>query len=887
VAADGTRRHWSIRGFRALLALYPGEFRDEYGRELSMVFADRYRDASSASERVLVWIEALFGVIREAPREHIHMIQQDLRYAVRVLARTPLFTATAVVTLALGIGANAAIFELINAVGLQPLPVRRPSELAEVRIAGGNGGFGLNPGRYSQLPRPLWRELRAHQQAFSGMFAWTAWDMRVGERSDLRRVNGIVVSGDFFSVLGIEPWRGRMIGPEDEGPCPVSHAVLGHAYWQREFAGRDVGSIPRLLVNGRSMEVIGVTPPEFFGVAVGENFDVAVPMCQEQNERRDVFDMTVIGRLRPGWTIDRASAHVDTLSGGIFEAMAPTGYSSRSIERFKKFRLAAYPASTGVSALRKEYASSLNLLLAITGLVLLIACANLANLLLARAVTREQEVSVRLALGASRTRLVRQFLAESALMASIGAVLGIGLAQIMSRMLVWALSSEETVPHLSLTADWRILIFTAVVACATCLVFGVAPAVRASRVQPVQALKSGGRGLASGGRLSTQRVMVVTQIAVSLVLLVAALLFVRSFYKMITFDAGMRQNGISIAFMGFDLTKPSRDQIIDVRRQILATIKSIPGVLNASTTTNVPLLGSAWAHGIQVGAVDAGAMFTWVSPGYFETMGIPILQGRDLSLQDTQSSPNVAVVNQAFVRRFLEGRPVLGEKLRTGPEPNYPSTVYEIVGVIPDTQYSALRGVPPPMVFAPDSQWPPQGPWAAVMIHSNLDHAAVVASVKRRLAETYPVTIIEFSDFQARIRSGLVRERLLAMLAGFFGVLAAVLAMVGLYGMIAFAVAQRRHEIGIRIALGAQRSQVVRMVMSEAAWLLMIGVAIGIASSLLAGPSAGSLLFGLKPYDTLTLVGAALLLITIATIASFVPARAAARLEPLVALRHD
>jgi putative ABC transport system permease protein len=883
----GTRHHWSVRGFRALLSLYPGEFRDEYGRELAMVFADRYRDASSVSERVIVWTEALFGVIKEAPKEHVRMIRQDLRYAVRVLSRSPAFTATAVVTLALGIGANAAIFQLINAVGLQPLPVHRPSELAEVRIAGGNGGFGLNPGRYSQLPRPIWRELSRHQQAFSDVFAWTAWEMRVGERSDLRRVSGIVASANVFSVLGIEPWRGQLFETSDAGPCPANHVVLGHAYWLREFGGRDVAGLPRIRVDGNSMEIVGVTPPEFFGLAVGENFDVAVPICREQNERRDRFDLTVMGRLRAGWTIERASAHVDALSAGIFEAMAPTGYSSQSIERFKKFRLAAYPASTGVSALRRDYATSLRLLLAITGLVLLIACANLANLLLARAVTRQQEVSVRLALGASRTRLVRQFLAESALMATLGAAIGVGLAQIMSRMLVWALSSEESMPHLALTPDWRMLTFTALVACATCVVFGVAPAIRASRVRPVDALKSGGRGLVAGGRFSTQRFMVVTQIAVSLVLLVAALLFVRSFYKMTTFDAGMRQKGISIAFVGFDLPKSSRDQIIDVRRQMLATIKSIPGVINAGTTTNVPLQGSSWGHGVQVGAVDAGAMFTWVSPGYFETMGIPIVQGRDLALSDTQNSPNVAVVNQAFVSRFLQGRSVLGEKLRTSPEPNYPSTVYEIVGVIPDTQYNALRGAPPPMVFAPDSQLPPQGPWAAVMIHSSLDYGAVMTSVKRRISETYPGTILEFTDFQARIRGGLVRERLLAMLAGFFGVLAAVLAMVGLYGMIAFAVAGRRHEIGIRVALGAQRSQVIRMVMQEATWLLAIGIAIGLALSLLAGPSAGSLLFGLEPYDPLTLVGASLLLSAIATLASFAPARGAARMEPLSALRHE
>jgi putative ABC transport system permease protein len=887
MARDPRRSHRSVRAFRALLSLYPGEFRDEYGRELALVFADRYRDATSVAERALVWIEAVQGVLKEAPREHVHMILQDLRYAARVLWRSPAFAVTAILTLALGIGANAAIFQLVNAVGLQPLPVPRPSELAEIRIAGGNQGFGLNPGAYGQLTRPVWNELKQYQQAFDGMFAWSAWTMRVGERSDLRRVNGLVVSGDFFRVLGIDAWRGRLIEAADEAPCPVPRAVLSHAYWQREFGGRDIGAIPPFPVNGQRVEVIGVAPPGFFGVAVGETFDVALPLCREKNERRDRFDVAVMGRLRSGWTIERASAHVDALSAGIFDAVAPTGYSADGIARFKAFRLAVDSVPTGVSVLRTRYETALRLLLAITGLVLLIACANLANLLLARAVTRQHEVSVRLALGASRTRLVRQFLAESGLMALSGATLGAGLAQVVSRLLLRALANDEGAPHLPLAVDWRMLLFTAAVAVGTCVIFGVAPAVRASRMHPAAAIKSGGRGLSSRTRFGLQRGMVVTQIAVSLVLLVAAFLFVRSFYKLTTFDAGMRQEGITVAYIGFDQANVPRERFNDVQRQILSEIQSVPGVVRAGSTTNVPLFGSSWSHGVQVGAVDASAQFTWVSPGYFAAMGVRIVQGRDFALQDTAASPRVAVVNQAFVQRFCGSADPIGQQLKTSPEPNYPSTVYEIVGVIPDSQYSSLRGIPPPMVFAPDSQFPNMGPWLSAMIHSTVDHAAIAASVKRVLSAAHPGIVTEFVDFQRRIRGGLVRERLLAVLAGIFGLLAAVLAMVGLYGMIAFSVAQRRQEIGIRVALGATRWQVIAIVMREAATLCALGTAAGAALSLVVGNSASTLLFGLTPHDPSTLIGATGLLSLVAFCATYLPARAASRLDPLTAIRHE
>src|SRR6266581_427462 len=819
----------------------------------------------------------------------IESIWRDLRYGARLLRRSPGFALVGILSLALGIGANTAIFQLLDAVRLRSLPVPNPHELAEVRIVGGNHGMGLNSDRYGQLTRPVWQEIREHHEPFSGVFAWSAGDVRVGQGSDLRRAHGLYVSGAFFRVLGVRPWRGRLILPEDEaGACPPSKAVVSYGYWQGEMGGRDLGAGSTLMINGSLEEVLGVTPPGFFGLAVGDDFDIAIPLCQPKELRRDVFDVTVMGRLRPGWTLKRASAWLDAISPGIFEATALTGYSTDIIETYKRFRLAAYAASDGVSWLRTQYDSSLRLLLAITALVLLIACANLANLMLARASTREHEVAVRLALGASRGRLLRQLLSESALLATIGTALGIYLAQFLSRILVWSLSTESGSVRLAVKTDWRVLLFAAGLAALTCAFFGAAPALRATSTEPAAAMKSRGRGLTGGReRFSIQRLMVVSQVAVSLVLLVGAFLFVRSFRNLMTFDPGMREGGITIAFLGFEQSHVAPDHYWEFQRGLLDEVRSVPGVLGAATTTFMPLLGGSWSHGIRVGSVDWWSRFTAVSPGYFQTMGIPLLRGRDFNQNDTATSRRVAVVNRTFVRQCLGGADPIGKTLRTNPEPNYPSTVYEIVGVIPDTQYNDLRSETPPMTFVPASQYPAPGPWCAIMIHSSLAPAMAIAGVRHRIAEKHPEIVMEFSDFQARIRDGLVRERLMAMLSGFFGLLAALLTMVGLYGVISYIVARRRNEIGIRMALGAQPGQVVSMVMREAGRMLVIGILAGTALSLVAGRAASSMLFGLKPYDPLTLVAAGVLLAVIAALASFVPARRASRLDPLVALRYE
>ena len=483
---------------------------------------------------------------------------------------------------------------------------------------------------------------------------------------------------------------------------------------------------------------------------------------------------------------------------------------------------------------------------------------------------------------------MRQLLAESGLLALVGGGLGIALSQTLCRVLLWSILPEGEKSELRIVTDWRVLLFAGGAAIFTCLIFGVLPALRATTAQPAGAMKAGGRGMTAGReRFSLQRSMVVTQISVSLLLLAGALLFVRSFRNLMTFNPGMRESGITSAFLGYWQSPLPADRWMTFERRLLEEVQATPGVLSAATTTNVPLLGGSWTHGVRVGSKEADSKFTWVSTDYFSTMGIPVIRGRGFNGNDTSTSQRVAVVNEAFARQLTGGADPIGQTLRTGQEPNYPSTVYEIVGVIPDTRYDDIRGDAPAQTFAPAVQFPAQGPWASVMIHSNLPSDALAATLKRKLSQTHPDVIAEFGDFQKGIRDKLVEERMMATLSGFFGALGAILAMVGLYGVVSYMVTRRRNEIGIRLALGARTGQVVAMVMREAGRLLGLGLAVGAGLVLLAGRGAVSLLFGLKPYDPVTLIGAALLLAGIAAIASFLPARRAAKLDPMSALRDE
>jgi putative ABC transport system permease protein len=826
----------------------------------------------------------------------IENLLQDLRYAIRALYGSPGVTLVAILSLALGIGANTAIFQLLNAVRLRSLPVANPQELAEVRIAGENRVYGSSNMVNSELTYALWEQIRQSQEAFSGIFAWGNGDFSVGDGARARRARGLWVSGDFFSTLDVTPLHGRLFTTaDDRRGCGNPGAVISYEFWRSYLGGANAAIGGPLRIQDRLFTVIGVTPPGFFGLEVGQGFDVALPLCAREAralDRLDYFWLVVMGRLKPDWTLAQAAASVNTTSRAIFEATPPPGYDIVNVERYRNFRLTAVPAGRGVSRLRQDYETSLWLLLAITGLVLLIACANLANLMLARASAREREMAVRIALGASRSQLIRLMLSESLLLAGVGATLGTGLARLMSHSLTSLLTTEGNLLRLDLSMDWRVLAFMAIIAILTCVIMGLVPALRASQINPGTAVKSGGRGLTSNQeRFSYQRFLVIGQMAFSLVLLVGALLFARSFWNLTTLDIGFRRNGILFVSHGFSNVRLPADQVGAFQKKLLEQIKSIPQVESATFTTHMPLSGNGIAlkvRGPGEGGDQAGSSkFTYLSPGYFKTLGIPVLAGRDFNDFDTYTSGKVAIVNETFVRRFIANRAPIGALVRSLQEPKYPETIYEVIGVVRDTKYANLRQDIPPMAFAPMTQNPNPQSSATIAIHSAAPLSGVMAEVRRKVNELSPEIRIEFRVFDRQIREGLIRERLMAWLAGAFGALAAILAIVGLYGVISYRVLRRQNEIGIRLALGASRLRIVLLILREVVALLLIGLGVGTAVSLAAARGARSLLFGLSPYDIPSLVASACLLALVAGVASLAPALRASRVDPIVVLRRE
>jgi len=863
-------------------------------------------DARHAALRAMGGVDQSKEACRDARRvAWIENLACDVRYAARVLRRSPGFTCVAILSLALGIGANTAIFQLLDAIRLRSLPVANPQELAEVRPAGGHGGMGLTNGFNSEMTNPLWEEIRDRQDAFAGVFAWGTTGFLVGRGAETQNVNGLWVSGDFFSVLRVAPARGRLIAAaDDQRGCGPRSAVISYAFWQGHFGGSDSAIGTTMTIFGKPIEVIGVTPPEFFGLEIGKRFDVALPICSAATwgnslDQRHVWWLTVMGRLKPGWTLARASEHMRAMSAAVFEATVPPGYEATSREIYRKFQLTAEPAGSGVSRLRGMYERSLWLLLGITALVLLIACANLANLMLARAAAREREVAIRVAIGASRIRVAMQLLSESLLLAAIGGVLGAGLAAFLSRAVIAFLTTGGDELHLDVGLDWQIFTFTAASALLTCILFGLAPAVKSSLVEPAASVKSGGRGTTIGReRFMFRRVLVAGQVSVSLILLVVALLFVRSFRNLITLDTGFRRDGIVLALFA-DLSGPReapdrRSAVLAMQAMLVDAIRSVPRVEAAAVSSQFPLNGSSWTQGVRVPGVDrspggqrGSSKFTYIGADYFKTFGIPMLAGRDVNDFDTSDGRKVVIVSEAFVRRFFANTNALGRVVRTVAEPNYPEALYEVVGVVGDTKYADLRGEIPPIAYVPIAQHPNLQSLKGIAFRSSAPLADVIADVRRRIGAMNPNIVMQFGVLETQIREGLVRERLMAWLAGFFGALAALLATVGLYGVISYMVVSRRNEIGIRLALGASARGIVRLIFRETALMLAIGVAVGAVLAVAAARSAAVLLFGLSPHDLPTLVAAVLLLAVTAGLAGYVPARRASKVDPMEALRCD
>jgi predicted permease len=828
-------------------------------------------------------------------------LTQDVRYSARQLRLNPGFTAVAVLSLALGIGANTAIFQLVDAVRLRTLPVHAPDELVSVDFPRDSQRSGWFSSRSPRLTYAQWEQIRTQQQAFTGMVAWSASRFNLAPGGEARYAEGLYVTADFFRVLGVPAVVGRTFTADDDKEgCGSPGAVVSYAFWQREL-GADRGVAGRTLtLDGQTFTVLGVTPASFFGVEVGSQYDVAIPLCADRLLSADgkgripvrrAWWLAAMGRLKPGWTAERATAHLQVLAPGIMQASLPPNYRPDQAKRYLANKLVATSGSTGVSGLRRQYETPLWLLLATTGLVLLIACANLANLLLARATVREREMAVRLAIGAARFQLIRQLLAESLMLSVSGAALGALLAQVLSRGLVAFLSTENDPLFVGLGIDLRVLGFTAALAVGTCFLFGLIPAWRATRLTPASVMRGGGRGLTSGReRFGLRRALVVTQVALSLVLLVGALLFVRSLRNLLSVDAGFQATGV--VTVSLDLRRPNygKERLPLVYRDMLQRVSSQPGVASAAQVSFTPVSGSGWNERARKdGTAGQGknANFNRVGPGYFRTMGTALLAGRDFDDRDTLNSPKVAIVNDAFVRQIFDGVSPLGRSFRVEGDAGKPDPVYEIVGIVKNTKYYELREEFVPISFLPIAQDDDPGPGARFVVRTSGPLADVTNGIKAAVSSVHPEIGIEFRVLSTQLENSLMRDRLMATLSGAFGLLAGFLATLGLYGVIAYMVERRRNEIGVRMALGADRGRVIRLVLREASLLIVAGLIVGTGLALWAGQAASTLLFGLKPHDPVTLAGAIALLALVALLASYGPARRASRLDPMNALREE
>jgi predicted permease len=883
---------------------------EEIRTHLEMAIRDRVErgeprgQAEAAARRELGNALTIAEVTRETwGWTWLERLAQDLRYAARLLRRNPGFTFVAIVSLALGIGANTAIFQVINAVRLRTLPVQRPLEIVEIRLVDPDGMRGSFNSWHPSLTHPIWEQIRARQQGLSELLASGASTFNLAAGGESRPADGLWISGGYFNLLGVQPAAGRLLTEaDDRRGCPA-RAVLSYPFWQREYGG-DRSVIGRTLtLQAKPVEVVGVAQAGFFGLEVGRSFDVALPICAEpiidggtgRLDSGTTWWLTIMGRRRPGWSVQRATAQLNAISPDLFRSTLPPEYPAVSVQKYLNFKLAAYESGSGISSIREQYESPLWLLLGTAALVLVIACANLANLLLARASARQREIAVRLSLGASRRRVIRQLLTESLLLAGAGAMCGALLAGTLSASLVSFITTADRSVALDLGVDWRVLGFTAGLAVLTCVLFGLAPALKATRIgaDSVGILRAGGRGItAARDRVGLRRALVVCQVALSLVLLVGALLFARSLQNLLHVNPGFRGNGVVVASIDLRQLDVPVEGRRAARLSLIERLRALPGVESAAQVSVVPISGSSWGNVVWVegsaSRQSVEALFNQTGPGYFATLGIPFIAGRDFdSTLDTPTSPPVAIVNEAFARELLNGANPVGARLTVESTPTSPERSFQIVGLVKDTKYRTLRESVGPGVVLAMSQESRPGTYARVLVRSSLPPRSVTAAITRSLAGLSPRIGVAYTLLDAQIADTLVRERLMATLSGFFGGLAVVLTLVGLYGVVAYTVARRTNEIGIRMALGASRGNVVSMILREAGALVLIGIVTGLLLALAGGKAAAAMLFGLQPYDPLTLAAAVASLAAVAFAASYAPARRAARIEPNTALRVE
>jgi putative ABC transport system permease protein len=818
---------------------------------------------------------------------------KDVRYAARGLRRQPAFAAFVIVTLALGIGANSAMFSIADALVLRKLPVANADRLTLLT------GDDVNAS--TSWTNPIWEAIRDRPALHDGAFAFSSNSFDLAERGESDPVQGLRASGRIFEVLGVRALIGRTFTDADDrrdgGPDgPV--AVLGYGFWQRHFGG-DSGVVGRTItLSGASYTIIGVTPPSFFGPEVGRTFDVVTPLNvvafvhhdATMLDSRSSWWLHVMLRLAPGQGIDEATARLRAAQRQIADETRPTNQRPEDAAKHLLRPFTLTSAAIGRSELRGAYRAPVLALLAIVGLTLLIACGNIANLMLARTTARRHELSVRRALGAPGSRLARQLLAESTLLATCGAALGLLVAFWGSRLIVAQLSTSGERVYLPVGIDWRVLAFTGAVAAGTALLFGTVPALRAANVGPMEAMKEQGR-TASDRRVGFAGSLVVAQVALSLVLLIAAGLFVRSFASLATLDLGFERDRALLVQIGTEHVGENVDRPALFAR-ILEAVRAVPGVSHAGLSELTPVSGSMtnWVMQVpwrpELSERDRTIWMNNVSPGWFAAFGTSLLAGRDFDEGDRVGAPRAMIVNRAFVTKYFGTENPLGRQMREVPFPYGDPAPIEIVGVVQDAVYGSPQEGAPPTMYWPIAQRKQQPGWQTLVVRATAaSPASLTRSVEAAVMRVNPNLALAAHPFADQLNDALARERLIASISGFFGALALLLAAIGLYGVTSYAVTRRHVELGIRMALGSTPAGVVRLVLGRVALLVGGGVVVGAAVSWWLGKLVASLLYELSPRDVTTTVGAIVLLVAVGGFAGWLPAARAARIDPARVLR--
>jgi predicted permease len=833
---------------------------------------------------------------------------QDLRYALRTLRKSPVFTAVAVLTLGLGIGANTAIFSLINAVMLRMLPVQHPEQLVLLTDPS-QGGVAVDTTQYgvrSLLSYPEFTELRSHNTVFSGMFAAQSEvsDSDVvpsgSTAGQALKARTQLVSGDFFHVLGVQPSIGRVFtADEDKAPGSNPVTVISYNYWQREFGGNSsiVGS--SLRVGQGIFQIVGVAPPGFRGMLVGSDVDFWFPISMQEQilpgrdylKPRDTLWLQVMARLAPGIPRQTAEAGINTTFQQALRGPGGALPGQMHQRDLLKETIQLRPGSHGASELRGEFSDPLILLMMMVGVVLLIACANIANLMLARASGREREIGVRVALGATRRRLLRQLLSESFLVAGMGGVLGIVLSVAGARLLITVVSTGVDDLGLQIPVDYHVLVFTAAISLLTGFIFGLVPAVRGTRIDINQTLAANARNSIGRSRARTGRILVVVQVALSIILLMGGALFLRSLHNMLTQKLGYDRDHLLMITVDPEAAGYKGASATTMYERVLATLRTIPGVGNVTLSRGGLFAGDSGDHVAIEGSPVRGSeqlVSSWTEIGtdYFRTLKIPLLRGREIDSADTARGTPVCVINESFLRRFFPDLDAIGKHITD----EYPTTreTFEIVGVVADSKEHAPDEVKRPRFYANISH--PIGTVGEVtfILRTSGEPESVASEARKLLAQFDPnLSILTVRTVNQQIDRRLIAERLTADFAAFFSGLALLMAAIGLYGVMAYSMARRTNEIGIRMALGASAGGVMRMVLGEALWMVVTGTAIGIPCGIAIGRLISSRLYGVTAADPASMAAAALIVLASALLAGYVPAHRASRIDPMVSLRHE